>query len=424
MSDAQHGGSIQHVTHGPTLRILMVAPQPFFRPRGTPFSVLHRIRALTELGHKVDLITYPFGEDVAMPGLTILRSARVPLVKDVKIGPSISKLLLDIPLLFATWKALRSRRYHLVHSHEEAAFFCAPLTRRFGLPHVYDMHSSLPQQLDNFKSFNFGPIRKVFSSLENHVLSTCDGVITICQDLADVAVPKCADKPHAMIENTGDDAMVFGGTQPDSGSGPVEFNGQRVVLYTGTFEAYQGLDLLLDAFALMQSRVDRVQLVLVGGRPHQVEAYKLKAKALGIDARTTFVGQVHPSQIPKYINASELIVSPRSSGTNTPLKIYGYLRSGRPIVATNLYTHTQTLNPQVSELVSPTPEALAAGMLKVLSDASYAQALSDAARRLSDAEYSDSAYLRKMTDFYHRIMERTGLNASQGSLPNESHARA
>jgi glycosyltransferase involved in cell wall biosynthesis len=405
------------------LKILMVAPQPFFRPRGTPFSVLHRIRALTTLGHQVDLITYPFGDDVAMPGLKIVRSARVPFVKDVKIGPSIGKLLLDIPLYFATRKALRSQRYDVVHSHEEAAFFCAPLTRKFGLIHVYDMHSSLPQQLDNFNSFNIAPIRKVFSVLEDHVLSTCDGVITICQDLADVAVPKCANKPHAMIENTGDDAMVFGGPQqsdlPDE-----KLRDRRILLYTGTFESYQGLDLLLDAFAIAQPQVERAHLVLVGGRPHQVEAYKAKARELGIDSHMTFVGQVHPSKIPGFIRSSELIVSPRSSGTNTPLKIYGYLRSERPIVATNLHTHTQTLNSEVAELVPPTPQGLAAGMLKVLSDPVYAKTLAGSALRLSDAEYSEEAYMRKMADFYRPIVERVALSALGEAMPGERRLRA
>jgi hypothetical protein len=47
----------------------MIAPQPFFRARGTPFSVLHRIRALVLLGHSVDLVTYPFGEPVPLDGL-------------------------------------------------------------------------------------------------------------------------------------------------------------------------------------------------------------------------------------------------------------------------------------------------------------------------------------------------------------------
>ena len=54
------------------MHILMIAPEPFFEPRGTPFSEYHRIRALLELGHTVDLVTYPFGRDVEMPGLAHL----------------------------------------------------------------------------------------------------------------------------------------------------------------------------------------------------------------------------------------------------------------------------------------------------------------------------------------------------------------
>lgn len=394
-------------TSGAPLQILMVAPQPFFRPRGTPFSVLHRIRALAALGHKVDLITYPFGDDVDVAGLSIRRSARVPFVKDVKIGPSIAKLLLDVPLAFATLSALRAKRYDVIHSHEEAAFFCAPLARKFRTLHVYDMHSSLPQQLDNFNSFNFAPIRKLFATLEHRVLDTAHGVITICQDLADVALPQCGDrKPHAMIENTADDAMIFGEATELDRTPPPTFPGRRVILYTGTFEPYQGLDLLLDAFAIVQRKVENAHLVLVGGRPQQVEAYINKARDFGILEHMTFVGQVHPSKIPAYIELSELIVSPRSGGTNTPLKIYGYLRSGRPIVATDLHTHTQTLNRQVAALAAPTPAGLADGMLHVLNDRDYANSLVAAAQRLSDAEYSDEAYMRKVADFYRHVMDR------------------
>jgi hypothetical protein len=53
----------------------MIAPEPFFQPRGTPFSEFHRIRALTDLGHDVDLVTYPFGDDVNLPRLRVFRSA-------------------------------------------------------------------------------------------------------------------------------------------------------------------------------------------------------------------------------------------------------------------------------------------------------------------------------------------------------------
>src|SRR2546421_897223 len=78
-----------------TVRILMIAPEPFFEPRGTPFSEFHRIRALTALGHQIDLVTYPFGQSVSIPGLRVLRCLRPPFVRQVGLGPSLAKIPLD-----------------------------------------------------------------------------------------------------------------------------------------------------------------------------------------------------------------------------------------------------------------------------------------------------------------------------------------
>ena len=85
----------------------MIAPEPFFEPRGTPFSEFHRIRALTALGHQVDLVTYPFGQNVSMPGLRVFRSLRPPWVRHVKIGPSLAKIPLDA-LLTVSFTASRT----------------------------------------------------------------------------------------------------------------------------------------------------------------------------------------------------------------------------------------------------------------------------------------------------------------------------
>ncbi|MDP6581379.1 MAG: hypothetical protein QF681_12055, partial [Vicinamibacterales bacterium] len=79
-------------------RVLMLAPEPFFEPRGTPFSEYHRIKALGELGYQIDLVTYPFGQDVELPNLRIYRCAKPPFVRRVAIGPSLVKMLLDLSL--------------------------------------------------------------------------------------------------------------------------------------------------------------------------------------------------------------------------------------------------------------------------------------------------------------------------------------
>jgi len=126
------------------VRILMLAPEPFFEPRGTPFSEYHRLKALSELGHHVDLVTYPIGRDVAIPNLRIFRAWRPPLVSKVRIGPSFTKLVLDTLMLLTIARRVSRERYDAIHSHEEMGLVGVWLSRWLGVPHLYDMHSSLP----------------------------------------------------------------------------------------------------------------------------------------------------------------------------------------------------------------------------------------------------------------------------------------
>lgn len=395
---------IQQPLGGRSLRILMIAPQPFFTPRGTPFSVLHRIRALVEHGHKVDLITYPIGEDIEFDGLRIIRSASIPFIKKIKIGPSIPKLFLDVPLYFASIRALKNNTYDVLHSHEEAAFFAVGLARRYGIPHIYDMHSSLPQQLSNFNSFNFGPVRWLFESLEKRVLTSCDGVITICDDLARVVESICPEKPHKMIENIGDDRKVFSPANENL-EAQLQLKGNKVLLYTGTFEAYQGLDLLLNSMVMVKRNNSEAVLVMVGGQPEQVEAYKNMAVDLGINDVVRFTGMVHPSKIPGFIDLADVIVSPRSRGTNTPLKIYGYMRTNVPIVATDRFTHTQILSHDTAVLVAADSDSFAGGICRVLDDEGYATQVAGAAKTFADENFSDDKYIEMVTGLYYRVLE-------------------
>src|SRR4051812_29894991 len=119
----------------------MIAPEPFFEPRGTPFSEYHRIRALTELGHQVDLVTYPFGRDVTMPGLRVFRSLRPFFIRGVGIGPTFAKLPLDALLTLTVLRRALSGTYDAVHSHEEGGLIGIVVAAVLGVPHLYDMHS-------------------------------------------------------------------------------------------------------------------------------------------------------------------------------------------------------------------------------------------------------------------------------------------
>src|SRR5438093_4003686 len=148
----------------------MIAPEPFFEPRGTPFSEFHRIRALTALGHEVDLVTYPFGADVTMAGLRVFRSTRPPFIRSVKVGPSFAKLPLDACLTLTAIRRAIAGRYDAIHSHEEGGLIGAALAAVLRVPHLYDMHSSLPQQLSNFAFSRSRIVRRLFLAMERVII--------------------------------------------------------------------------------------------------------------------------------------------------------------------------------------------------------------------------------------------------------------
>jgi len=378
------------------MHILMIAPEPFFEPRGTPFSEFHRIRALTVLGHSVDLVTYPFGRDVDLKGLRIYRSMRPPFIRRIGIGPSWAKVPLDLALAITACRKARSGKYDAVHSHEEGGVLGVLLARWLGVPHLYDMHSSLPQQVTNFAYASGGWLAKVLGWSERLMIRRSQAVIVICPDLEETVRAVDRAVPVVLIENA-----PGSGQAPERGSGAAVRQAlglsvdTPVVLYTGTFEAYQGLDLLFDAMKLVAGRRDDVRLVLVGGEAAQVERAKARVAALGLGSAVIFTGQRPADEVPSYLDAATLLVSPRSTGTNTPLKIYQYLRSGRPIVATRLRTHTQVLSDDTAFLAEPTPEGFAGAVLEALGDPSRAAAVGDAARALADRKYTDEAFIAK-----------------------------
>ena len=184
------------------MKLLMIAPQPFFTPRGTPFSVRGRIQALVALGHSVDLVTYHAGDDISLPGLRIYRTPRIPWMRHVPIGPSYRKIFLDILLFGLVLRRLLDQRYEVIHTHEEAGLIGAVVASWAGAHHLYDMHSSLPQQLKNFKAYNYPPVVKLFDWMERFVVRRADAVIAVCPELSQHVAKIDKERPCFLIENT------------------------------------------------------------------------------------------------------------------------------------------------------------------------------------------------------------------------------
>jgi glycosyltransferase involved in cell wall biosynthesis len=375
----------------------MIAPQPFFEPRGTPFSEFHRIRALTDLGHEVDLVTYPFGQAVALPGLRIFRSLRPPFLRRVKIGPSLAKVPLDALLAITAARRAFGGGYDAIHSHEEGGLIGVALAAVLRVPHLYDMHSSLPQQLTNFGFSGSRVLHRVFLALERLMIRRSRVVIVICPSLEETVRAIDANARPLLIENApgaGEEAPTLEAAAAVRSAHGVP-DASPLIMYTGTFEAYQGLDLLFEAMAIVARKRPDGRLLLAGGKPDQITRAAEQATAAGIGDRVIFAGDRPAHEIPAYLQAADVLVSPRSRGTNTPLKIYQYLRAGRPIVATRLLTHTQVLSDATAILTGATAEEFAAGILAAIEDTARANAVGRQAQMLAESKYSYEAYLER-----------------------------
>jgi len=376
------------------MKILMLAPEPFFQPRGTPFSEYFRIKALSDLGHRVDLITYHLGEGVKINNLKILRIPDLFYIKKIKIGPSWAKIPLDFLLFLKALFQLTKKSYDLIFSHEEAAFLGVILAKIWRVPHLYDMHSSLPQQLENFNFSRSKTLKATFLWLERFILKNSQAVIVICLDLLEKVKKEGYEKKVILIENFLDfNDQSFSEDQIKQKHLEFAPEGEKIILYTGNFESYQGIPLLLEAAARMK---EKVVFLLVGGNSYEIAKMKQKAKALTVSDRVIFTGKVAPSMVPLYISLADVLVSPRISGTNTPLKIYSFMKSGKPLVATDLWTHTQVLSLENSVLVKPDPQSLADGLIFALSD-EKARVRAKFCKELADREYTHSRYLEKIS---------------------------
>lgn len=383
----------------------MIAPEPFFEPRGTPISVYQRLYALSALGHEVDLLTYHIGQDVDISSVRICRIPRLPFIKHVGIGPSWAKLVLDILLLCHAFIFLAINQYDVIHSHEEASFFSALLAKVFRTLHVYDMHSSLPRQLRNFSFGNHWLFIKMFEMLERWVLNTCHAVITIGADLEAYVTEINPAITQTKIENL---AVHAFNTLPSNGSvdelkHKLGLSDKFPIVYTGTFERYQGLDLLLESAKIVRQHNSRVSFVLVGGSSGQVDYWQKEAQKYHLEDCVRFFSAVSPAEALIYLELAQILVSPRIEGTSVPLKIYSYLHSGKPIVATNLMAHTQVLSEDTAILVEPTKEALAQGILELIQNPEFGQQLGQQAQTLARERFNSRDYLKKIAHIYQTI---------------------
>ena len=380
------------------MRVLFLAPQPFYEVRGTPLAVAALVRTLGELGHEVDLLTFPQGDLWSAPGVRHFRSARL-IGSRIRPGFSVAKMLQDIPF---TWKAVglaRSGVYDVVHAVEESAILVAAFLPQ-GVKFVVDMDSDLGEQLSHSKSMLARLLGPLARRLHARALGRADLAVVINAHLEASVRSVRGDLP---VHRLPDPPLVSTLTDVDEEEGralrlELDLGDAPVALYTGNFEAYQGVELMAHAAALSE----RAVFIFVGGEAEDIVSLQARLGP-GSRSRCRFVGKQTPDRLPRWMALADVLVSPRTLGGNTPFKIYTYLASGKPIVATRLDTHIQVLSEDTAFLVEPTVVALAQGIDAAIADPAERTRRAAGGRALLERDFSIVRYQEKVKAAYESL---------------------
>lgn len=307
----------------------MICPFPFLRDRGSPLLVYNCITALSELGHQVDLLCFPLGRDPKVKNIKVHNVLR--FTKNIPIGYSWMKPIYDILLLL---KALRFRirnDFDIIHGqHFEGALIGAFIKGK--LPLYYTIHSLLSEEMKITKVFGAEIFQTVFKFFEKFIYRVSDKIFPVSPSFIDVVGQYSNKAKCNFIPDIAPGAEIKKSiTEKVSGI----FHGKVKFMYAGNLSVYQGVDMLIKAFRGLDAC-----LLIVGGAGDKLDYYKRLAKKYSVN-NIHFFGQQLAEDIPSYLEAADVLVSPRLEGSNIPSKLYTYIQAAKPIILTNIEAHTQ-----------------------------------------------------------------------------------
>ena len=381
------------------MRVLMVAPTPFFGDRGCHVRILEQIRALRRYGVEVLLATYHVGRDVS--DVRTVRTAELPWVRRLPVGFSAHKPGLDLLLLLTAARAARDFRPDVIHGHlHEGAVLATVLGRLLGRPAVADLQGSLTGELIDHRTIPGrgllpvvarvieraslrGPVRLLASSVSfARELSERwggDGRVVVLPDGVDPEV----FQPHLPVHDLRHDLRL---------------EGRRIVVFLGVLTPYQGVDDLITAWRQVASAVPDAHLLLMG---HPNEArYRDVVRGAGLEGSITITGRIDYREAPRYLALGDVAVSPKLSGTEANGKLLNYMACGLPTIAYDGPIAREILGEDGTFVPRGDTAALAAACIALLEDAGERKRRGEALRERAVAEWSWSALAGRLVEVY------------------------
>ena len=385
-----------------TENILFISPQPFFQWRGSPIRVRSDVLVLIGLGYKVDVLTLPIGENVLINGASITRVINPFMVREIPIGPSFHKFIFDILLLSKGLMMIRRKKYAVIHGVEEAGIIALIVGRVAGARVVYEKHS------DPF-SYKKGLLKNtlltIYSFAERFTAKHVQAVI--CTGPGLMAQVKKTTR-FTPVYTVSDIPSSF--VEPDSGQvikKRIELQQKKddtIITFVGSFARYQGIDLLMQTIPEVIKLCPNVQFIIIGGSGKEIEKWTAILNKLEAASVVNFLGLINPDALPVILCASDILLSTRISGVNTPLKLIDYLKAGRPVVATDVDANRLIMNENTAVFSAPDPKTFAKAIISLVENPVKREILGVQARKIYETSFHFDIFSGKLKYCYDALL--------------------
>jgi glycogen synthase len=284
----------------------------------------------------------------------------------------------------------------IIHAHSPVLNAIPALRagRRLGIPVVYEVRALWEDAAVDHGTTTEGSLRyRATRALDTHVFRRAGHITTICEGLRrDITERGIPSERITVIPNAVDAREFRFGTAPDPAlQAELGLTGATVIGFAGSFYAYEGLDLLLDAAALLLPKVPDLRILLVGGGP-QEQALKAQAARLSLGDRVVLTGRVPHADVQRYYDLIDVLAYPRHrmrlTDLVTPLKPLEAMAQGRMFVASDVGGHRELVRDGETGYLFPAgnAEALAQTIERVLASRDDWPRVRGEARRFVEAE--------------------------------------
>lgn len=306
-------------------------------------------------------------------------------------------------------------RPNIIHAHSPVlnALPALRVGKRLGIPVVYEVRAFWEDAAVDHGTTTEGSLRyRLTRLLETRALRRANHVFTICEGLRDDIVARgIASDKVTVIPNAVDiESFELGGHADAALQEELGLKGCAVVGFIGSFYAYEGLDLLLDALPRLLQRRPDVRLLLVGGGPQEA-ALKAQAQRLGLADKIVFTGRVPHHEVTRYYNLIDVLAYPRHSmrltELVTPLKPLEAMAQGRLLVASDVGGHRELIQHAKTGWLFTAGDAQALGqaVLDLLDRRSEWPQMREAGRRFVEGERHWRGSVGRYAAPYRAVLE-------------------